>query len=138
MRRVLVLFLILAVSLPLSALAISGCGEPTPEEAKAQLETDLESLETSLTELLNPTTYASSESFNDAADSIKKAFDDVVKSARQVADIETADLQDAWARLEKAIASDQPLPDKLVEIQDSAGEFQTAWQDLVDEVQNAK
>lgn len=138
MKKGIAVLLILAVALPVTLLVVSGCGTPTPAEARAQLETDLQTLETSLTGLLNPTTYSSKDSFNKAADDIKSSFNDVVKSAKQVANIETADLQDAWDQLEKAITSDKPLTEKLVDIQDSAKNFQTAWQDLVDKVNSSK
>lgn len=131
MRKLLVVLLVLFVAAPITVLAVSGCGKPTPEEARAKLETDLQSLGAALTELLNPTTYASKDSFDKAADNIEKSFNDVVSSAKQVADIETTDLQDSWDGLKKAITSDQPLPDKLADIQVAAKKFQVAWQDLV-------
>ncbi len=134
MKRLIALLLALAVILPAVGLVAAGCGEPTPEEARAQLETDLDSLETALTELANPTIYTSKDSFDEAADDIKVAFNDVIKSAKQVADIETEDLQDAWDQLEKAINSDKPLTEKIVDVQEAAENLKDAWQALVEKL----
>ncbi len=138
MKRILVVLLVLAVAAPVAVLAVSGCGKPTPEEARAKLETDLRSLGAALAELVNPTTYASKDSFDKAAATIEKSFNDVVSSAKQVTDIETTDLQDAWSGLKKAITSDQPLPDKLADIQVAAKNFQVAWQDMVKKLSTSK
>ena len=129
MKKGIAVLLVLLVALSITS-AIAGCGTPSPQEAQARLKTDLQSLQDALAELLNPATYASTDSFNTAADNIKKAFNDVVASAKQVKNIKTADLESAWDDLKKAISSDQPLTDKLIAIQAAAKEFQAAWQEL--------
>jgi hypothetical protein len=134
MRKTIVILLVLALAIGGAAFAVAGCGEPSPEEARAQLETDLETLKDSLPTLLNPDTYSSSEAFNEATDEVQKSFDDVIESAKTVTDIQTEDLSKAWDNLKKAIASDEPLLNKLDSIQVAAAEFTDAWQELYDEV----
>lgn len=134
MKKTIVILLVLALTATGISLALAGCGEPSPEEAKAQLETDLQTLKDSLATLLSPDTYSSSEAFNEATDEVEKSFDDVIESAKQVADIETEDLSKAWDNLKKAITSDEPLLDKLDSIQVAAAEFTAAWQDLYNQV----
>ena len=41
MKKVIVIAMCLLVAMVGTSLAVVGCGEPSPEEAKEQLETDL-------------------------------------------------------------------------------------------------
>jgi hypothetical protein len=139
MKKGISVLLVLLVAVPIAVVAVAGCGSsPTPQQAKQQLNTDLESLKSSLTEFTNPTTYSSKDSVQSAIDNVQKDFDAVVKSAKEVKSVSTSTLTSAWNELKKSISdtvnSSESISQKLDSVQTAVKNFQQAWQKLIDQL----
>ena len=122
--------------LALGACALTGCGD-SPEQEKRALATDLERLQASLTELVNPDTYKSYDTFDRAWTEIQEEYEKVVADAEKLEKTDIADLRKAYARLEKALVnvrSDQGLQQKANAILTASTGFLTALQRLINSV----
>jgi len=122
--------------LALVACALTGCGD-SPEQEKRALATDLKSLQASLTELADPDTYRSYETFDRAWTEIQDQYEKVVADAEKLEKTDIADLKKAYARLKNALAnvsSAQGLQQKANTILTASREFLTALQRLINSV----
>lgn len=139
MKKAVAVLLVVLVAVPIALIVVAGCGSsPTPQQAKQQLNTDLESLKSSLGEFTNPTTYSSKDSVQSAIDNVQKDFDTVVKSAKEVKGASTSTLTSAWNELKKSISdtinSSESITQKLDSIRTALKNFQEAWQKLLDDL----
>jgi hypothetical protein len=132
MKKGVALFMLLLVGLLTVAVATTGCNSTTPEQAKAQLSTDLQSLQVALQGMINPTVYASVDNFNAAWKDVETAYNDVAKSAKEVKDVNVKNLKSAFDEVKKAIGnigSSESLQQKAADIADALTNFQKAWQE---------
>ena len=132
----MVLTKILAACLVVASLAFAACGgddDPSPDEAQAELCSNLEELQTEVTALSELGLNSTVADIEDAFESIQGAFEEVVSSAEEVAGAETEQLSDALDSLESAVSDiggDTPIADALAAIQDSLSSLGSAWQEL--------
>lgn len=139
MKRTFVIVLVLMMMLGTAAV-LAGCGESQTQE-KQSLAKDLTGLQESLTELVNPDTYKSYDSFEAAWNSIQAEYKKVVADARKLKDTNWTDLQAAYNDLEKAlgnVSSDQSLQQKANTIIVASTAFLTEIQQLINDVNPPK
>ncbi len=116
----------------LAAVAgFAGCGEGEVIEKVQSLTSsspEVQALKTALTGMLNPDTYESMETFEDAWAEVESAYDDVAIAA-DAAGQDIGDLEDAFAGLKEAVAgvtSDASLETKVDDIKDAIEDMQDA------------
>ena len=134
MKKGIALLLLLVVALAMTSIVATGCGGVSQEEAKTQFRSDLQSFETSLQGLANPANYTSTDSMDAAFKDVEKAYNDLVKSAKQVKDTNITALEKAWDELEKAvrnISSSQSLSEKAEAIIKALQDLETTLQQLL-------
>jgi len=130
MRKSLLVSL-LALFVLAAVAGFAGCGEGEVIEKVQSLTSsspEVQALKTALTGMLDPDTYESMETFEDAWAEVESAYDDVAIAA-QSAGQDIGDLEDAFASLQEAIAgvtSDALLEKKVDDIKDAVGEMQDA------------
>ena len=134
MRRGIALLLVSVVVLTITVVVVSGCGGVSQQEAEEQFKGDLQNFETSLLGLVNPGNFTSVDSFNTAFKDVEKAYNDLVKSAKQVKDTNITALKNAWNGLTKAVgnvSSSQSLLQKMDAITKALQELETTVQRLL-------
>lgn len=138
MRKGIALTLVLVVVLPMMVVVVAGCGGVSPQEADAKFKSDLQNLQTAFLSLANPANFANIDSFKSAWKDVGKAYDGVVKSAKDVKNANISALKKAWDDLSAAIGSinsTQSLTQMLDTITKAFQDFQTALQDLYSPVE---
>lgn len=124
--------------LSVGALLLVACGDddPSPEEAMADLCTDLSELQVSLQNLeqvrTNPN--ATVEQLEDARDEVNDQLDDVESSADDVDEANVDALNDAYDNLDQAIDDiddDATLADAGQSVQDEIQAVNAAWESLL-------
>jgi hypothetical protein len=138
MRKGIALTLVLVVVLPMMVVVVAGCGGVSPQEADAKFKSDLQNLQTAFLSLANPSNYTNIDSFKSAWKNVEKAYDEVVKSAKDVKNANTSALKKAWDDLSATIGSinsTQSLTQMLDTITKAFQDFQTALQDLYSPVE---
>ena len=133
MRKGIALALVIVVVLPMMVVVVSGCGGLSPQEANAKFKSDLQSLQTAFLSLANPANFANIDSFKAAWKNVETAYDEVVKSAKDVKNTNVSALKKAWGDLSSAIGSidsTQSLMQKLDALTKALQDFQTALQEL--------
>lgn len=117
-------------------VALAACGdEPTPEEAKDQLVTDLQAFETTVTDELSSLSVDSTvDEWAAARDDVRAAWDTVVKSAADVKEAELTDVQTAWDDLAASIddLGDTPLSEAFPSLTEEIDTLKAAYRDLLD------
>lgn len=134
MKKAIALALALMVAFSLAALV--GCGD-SDAAAKENLATDVQQLTTDLSQLLNPQTYESLDTFNKAWEQITQQYEKTVEDAQKVKDIEFADVESSWNDLEKAISnvnSGASLQENVTAIISAGTTFLASLQQLSQEV----
>jgi len=130
MRKSVVISLV-ALFVLAAVAGFAGCGEGEVIEKVQSLTSsspEVQALKTALTGMLDPDTYESMETFEDAWAEVESAYDDVAIAA-QSAGQDIGDLEDAFASLQEAIAgvtSDASLEKKVDDIKDAVEEMQDA------------
>ena len=138
MRKGIALTLVLVVVLPMMVVVVAGCGGVSPQEADAKFKSDLQNLQTAFLSLANPSNYTNIDSFKSAWKNVEKAYDEVVKSAKDVKNANISALKKAWDDLSSTIGSinsTQSLTQMLDTITKAFQDFQTALQDLYSPVE---
>ena len=138
MRKCIALVTVLLVVLPMTIVVVSGCGGPSPQEAEAKFKTDLQNLTTAFQTLGNPANMTSIDSFKSAWKDVEKAYDEVIKSAKDVKNANITALKKAWDDLSSAIGSinnTQSLTQMLETFTKAFQDFQTALQELYSPVE---
>ena len=138
MRKGIALALVLVVVLPMMVVVVSGCGGLSPEEADAKFKSDLKNLQTAFLSLANPANFANIDSFKSAWSNVEKAYNDVVKSAKDVKNTNISALKKAWGDLSSdigSINSTQSLTQMLDTLTKAFQDFQTALQELYSPVE---
>jgi hypothetical protein len=133
MRKGIALMLVALVVLMITVVVVSGCGGVSPQEAATKFKADLQNLSTAMQGLLSPGNYTSVDNFKSAWKNVEKAYNDAVKSAKDVKDTNISALKKAWNDLSTAIGgitSVQSLTQKADAITKGLQEFETALQRL--------
>ena len=133
MRKCIALLTVLLVVLPMMVMVVSGCGGLSPQEANAKFKSDLQSLQTAFLSLANPSNLTSIDSFKAAWKNVETAYDEVVKSAKDVKNANVSALKKAWGDLSSAVGSidnTQSMMQKLDALTKALQDFQTALQEL--------
>jgi len=139
MKKTVVMVLVLVFALTLLASFV-GCGESQTQE-KQNLATDLKDMQLSLTQLVDPSTYQSFETFDSTWKSIQKEYDKVVADAQKLKDTDVANLKSAYNELKKSLAnvsSSESLQQKANSIIIASTGFLTALQQLINSVNPQK
>ncbi|MHB8896867.1 MAG: hypothetical protein ACYC99_17070 [Candidatus Geothermincolia bacterium] len=139
-RKTVVMVLVLVFALTFLA-AFAGCGGESKTQEKQNLATDLEGLQLSLTELVNPNSYKSFSTFDATWKNIQKEYDKVVADAEKLKGTEIADLKSAYNDLKKSLTninSDQSLQEKANSIIIASTSFLAALQQLINTVSPPK
>lgn len=133
MRKVVKLAAVVMVVLAL-ALAVVGCGnEETTEEAKAQLVTDLEAFQTTVTTLQGLSATSTVDEWQSAKDDAASAWTKVVESAADVKEAEVGQVETAWGDLEQSIndlSGDATIQEALPTLTEELTTLKAAYEDL--------
>ena len=138
MRKCIALVTVLLVVLPMTIVVVSGCGGPSPQEAEAKFKDDLQNLTTAFQTLGNPANMTSIDSFKSAWKDVEKAYDEVIKSAKDVKNANITALKKAWDDLSSAIGSinnTQSLTQMLETFTKAFQDFQEALLELYSPVE---
>jgi membrane-associated HD superfamily phosphohydrolase len=141
MMKGLIFIVVSLMVLSTVVVVATGCGSPTPEEAKTQLETDLKDLQVALQGMLSPTVYTSTDNFNAAWKEVEDAYNAVVKSAKEVKEVNVENLQSAFDEVKKAVGnidSKDSLQTKASDIMDALTNFQKVWQETFSDLNNTQ
>lgn len=136
MTTLLIAFGLLVAALSVAALACDD-DELSEEEATAQLCEDLDALEAAdaaFDDLGGDSTIDEIRATNDA---YNEALDDAVGSARDVANVRTQPIEDAYDNLAQAvndIPGDATITEALVSIADELGAVDAAWDQAFAEI----
>jgi chromosome segregation ATPase len=127
-----------AIVLALSMLALAACGDddPSPEEAMADLCTDLTELQASVQNLSqvasNPN--ATVDQLEDARDEVDEQLDAVQSAAEDVDEAEVDALNEAYDNLDQSIDDiddNATLADASASVQDEIAAVNTAWEQVL-------
>jgi chromosome segregation ATPase len=120
----------------LASIALAACGgddEPTADEARTELCTSLDNLQTEFAGLVGLGLDASIEELREQWGEIQDAFGEVIDAAGDVESAETGDLEQARDDLNDAIDDlddNASLADALSSLQAAFTTVQTAWEAL--------
>lgn len=127
-----------AMVLIVAMFVLAACGEddPSPEEAKADLCTDLTELQTSVQNFAQVSTNpnATVDQLEDARDEVNEQLDAAENSAEDVDQVELDQLSDAYDSLDQAvddIDDSATLADASASVQDEITAVNTAWEQLL-------
>lgn len=127
-----------AMVLIVTMLVLAACGEddPSPEEAMADLCTDLTELQTSVQNFAQVSTNpnATVDQLEDALDEVNEQLDAAENSAEDVDQVELDQLSDAYDSLDQAvddIDDSATLADASASVQDEITAVNTAWEQLL-------
>jgi len=102
-KKIVTVMLVALVAL-VGVGALAGCGS-SQSQAKANLSTDVKNLTSSMTDLIDPSTYQSIDSFKTAWNKIAGEYNQTVADAKKVKSVQVAKLQSSYAALKKAIGN---------------------------------
>ena len=114
MKKIIALSLVALIAFA-AAAALAGCGT-SESSAKANVSTDVKNFTSSMTDLLDPNTYQSVDTFNTVWSRIAGQYNQLVADAKSVKSIQVKNLTTAYDQLKKAIgnvSSSQSLQAKL-------------------------
>lgn len=119
-------------------LMLAACGDddPSPEEAMADLCTDLSELQVSVQNLAQVSTNpnATVEQLEDARDEVNDQLDDAQDSADDVDQAELDALNESYENLDQAIDDiddDATLADASASVQEEITAVNSAWEQLL-------
>ena len=95
--------------------ALAGCGN-SQTQAKTNLSTDINDLTSSMTELVDPNTYQSIDTFKTTWNKITTQYNKTVADAKKVKNVQVSNLSKSYDALKKAIgnvSSSQSLQAKI-------------------------
>jgi hypothetical protein len=131
-----------AALLVLSMLLLAACGDddPSPEEAMADLCTDLTELQASVQNLTQVSTNpnATVDQLEDARDEVNEQMDAVESAAEDVDQAEVDALNEAYDNLDQAIDDiddSATLADASASVQDEIQAVNTAWDQVLSGLQ---
>jgi len=139
MRKAIALTLALAIAVTMIVVA-AGCGESQQKEKQA-LATDLQNLQLSLTQLVNPNTYKSASTFNSTWTKIQSDYQKVVADAQKIKQTDVNNVKSSYNDLKKAVgnvSSDQSIQQKADAIITAGTSFITSLQQLANSVNPSK
>jgi ABC-type transporter Mla subunit MlaD len=132
----------MAALLVLSMLLLAACGDddPSPEEALADLCTDLTELQASVQNLTQVSTNpnATVDQLEDARDEVNEQMDAVESAAEDVDQAEVDALNEAYDNLDQAIDDiddSATLADASASVQDEIQAVNTAWDQVLSGLQ---
>lgn len=129
-RKATVVSILILVIITVS-VAVAACGgsDSSQQAAKQSLSTDLQQLKTDLGQLLNPSTYDSIDSFQQAWKDIQAQYDKTATSAKQVKDAQWTDVTTAFNNMKDAItgiSSSQSLQQNITSVLSAGQQFLAA------------
>jgi outer membrane murein-binding lipoprotein Lpp len=120
---------ILVLGAAVLLLCAAGCTQPSPEEAEAQLCSDLADLDAALQEFESLDANAAVGDVRAAEDNVTQAWNNVRNSAQTLEEVNTDQLEAAYNDLDNAV---QSLPDDI-----TVSEARTQLQPQIDAVKQA-
>ena len=114
------------------AVALVGCGN-SETKAKANLSQDVNDVTSSMTELVDPNTYQSVDSFKTVWNKITTQYDKLVADAKAVKSVQVKNVSTTYDKLKLSIgnlSSGQSLQSKISGILLSAQQFLAALSQL--------
>ena len=133
MRRASQVFLV-ALAVVALGLALTACGdEPTPEEAKQQLRTDLDAFKASVEDMRALSVNSTVDEWEAAKADAQAAWDTAVASAKDVKEAEVTEVEAAWDDLAQTvddISGDTPIAEIVPSIAAKIDALKAAYEDL--------
>jgi hypothetical protein len=127
--KFLIIGAVMAVALTGAVAIACSEDEPTEEEAREQLCSDIDTLRTEMTTLQSLSAESTVDDLREARDSVSSALEDVQSSAADVADAELADAEAAFEELQQAVDDldgDQSIAAAVEEIAPQVQAFEDA------------
>lgn len=128
--KLVVLFMVLAAV----AVGVVGCGdEPTADEARQQLVTDLDAFKATVTSMEGLTATSSVDEWQAAKADALAAWEKVVLSAADVKEAEVGQVETAWDNLAKSVddlSGDATVQEAMPTLTDELTALKTAYEDL--------
>lgn len=126
--------LLVALAVVALGLALTACGdEPTPEEAKQQLRTDLDAFQASLEDMKALSVNSTVDEWQAAKADAQAAWDTAVESAKDVKEAEVTEVEAAWDDLAQTvddISGDTPVSEIVPSIVAKIDALRAAYEDL--------
>lgn len=123
-------------------LALAGCGQPTTvDEAKVQLCQDLSTFRDTVRTLISADQDTTVEEFQANREAVAESYAAVQESAASVQEAQLDDLEAAYTNLDQAIQAiptNATMLEAVDSLRDEAAALDSAWQDLLAEVQCAQ
>jgi len=133
MRRASQLLLV-ALAVVALGLALAACSdEPTPEEAKQQLTTDLDAFKASVEDMKTLSVNSTVDEWEAAKADAQAAWDKVVESAKDVEEAQVDEVEAAWDSLAQTIDDidgDTPIAEIVPSITAEIDALRAAYDDL--------
>jgi hypothetical protein len=131
MKKGLVVLLIALLASAGVALVATGCGT-SPEQAKAQLKTDLNGLKASLKAFTNPAAYATPDALQKSLGNVDTAYKKAVASAKNLKSVDISTLKSAYSDFSSSIKNFNAsnVQKSTTAIADATQKLMTAWQEV--------
>jgi heat shock protein HslJ/outer membrane murein-binding lipoprotein Lpp len=114
-------------------LVLAGCGNQTPEEATAQFCTSLQEFDAAVQQLEQITPENTVGEAQQARDGVSDAWEQVTRSAENLAEVRVDSIEDAWKSLEQtinSISNRDTIADAAAEVIASAAQVRAAVADV--------
>ncbi|RPI29915.1 MAG: hypothetical protein EHM52_04165 [Actinomycetota bacterium] len=126
--------LLVALAVVALGLGLAACGdEPTPEEAKQQLTTDLDAFKASVEDMKALSVNSTVDEWEAAKADAQAAWDKAAESAKDVKGAEVAEVEAAWDDLAQTIddiSGDTPISEIVPSIAAKIDALRAAYDDL--------
>jgi uncharacterized protein (DUF2164 family) len=130
-KKIIALLLVTFIAAAFGA-ALVGCGN-SESKAKANLSTDVQEVTSSMTELVDPNTYQSVDSFKTVWNKITTQYNKLIADAKSVKSVQVKNLTAGYDKLKKSIGnitSSQSLQTKISSILLAGQQFLAALSQL--------
>ncbi len=114
MKKITAMLLVALIAFA-GVAALAGCGS-SQTQAKTNLSTDVKNLTSSMTDLVDPNTYQSLDTFKTTWNKITTQYNKTVADAKKVKNVQVSKLSSSYDALKKAIgnvSSNQSLQAKI-------------------------
>lgn len=126
--------LLVALAVVALGLTLAACGdEPTADEAKQQLRTDLDAFKASLEDMKALSVDSTVDDWQAAKADAQAAWDTAVESAKDVKEAEMGEVEAAWDDLAQTvddISGDTPVSEIVPSIVAKIDALRAAYEDL--------
>ncbi|HEY5530927.1 MAG TPA: hypothetical protein VIK22_02875 [Candidatus Anoxymicrobiaceae bacterium] len=131
MKKIIALSVVALIAFACAA-ALVGCGN-SESKAKANLSNDVQQVTSSMTELVDPNTYQSVDSFKTVWNKITTQYNKLIADAKSVKSVQVKNLTAGYDKLKKSIGnitSSQSLQTKISGILLAGQQFLAALSQL--------